>query len=386
MIDKEFQDLLLKYFYKTASESERKALFHLLSKEEYREQAQAVIENLYDREWDALEDVDFNRQEVLNDILLSYPEKKIVNWRRWSMYAASVLVILGLYFFFQKDPTKEAMTELVQQPDIPAGGNKAVLTLGDGKQVVLDGLSEGAILQEGPIKITKSSDGQLTYSINPDKQLKVSYNRVETPVGGFYQVVLPDGSHVWLNSKSSLRFPTAFTEDERRVELTGEGYFEVAKNPAKPFVVMTGNTRVQVLGTHFNVNSYTMRESVSTTVLEGKVAVGNGQTQQHVTPGQQLQIFKDKRAILYQNVDLAQVVAWKDGYFCKKSIRLEDLMDEVERWYGVEVSYQEPIVAEFVIRLRKDISLKELLTVLELTGEVKFNLTNKTLKVMKTKT
>jgi len=292
-------------------------------------------------------------------------------------------LVLGLYFIFQNDRTKEVVTELVQQNDIPAGGNKAVLTLGDGKRVILDGLTEGAILQEGPIKITKSSDGQLTYSISPDEQLKISYNSVETPTGGFYQILLPDGTHVWLNSQSSLRFPTAFRENERRVELTGEGYFEVAKNPSKPFIVMAGDTRVQVLGTHFNINSYAIGESTSTTVLEGKVAVGNGRTQQHVVPGQQLTVFKNKPSILSQGVDLAQVVAWKDGYFCKKSIRLQDLMNEVERWYGVKVQYQEPLAAEFVVKLRKDISLKELLTVLELTGEVKFNLTNKTLKVMK---
>jgi len=386
MIDKEFQDLLFKYFYKTALASERKALFDLLSQEKYREQAQAIMENLYNQEWEAMEDVDFNRQEVLNNILLSYPEKKVIHWRRWSMYAASVLFVLGLYFFFQKDQTKEVMTELVQQNDIPAGGNKAVLTLGDGKRVILDGLNEGAVLQEGPIKITKSSDGQLTYSISPDEQLPTSYNSVETPTGGFYQIHLPDGTHVWLNSRSSLRFPTAFTEHERRVELTGEGYFEVAKNPSKPFIVMAGDTRVQVLGTHFNINSYAIGESVSTTVLEGKVAVGNGQMQRQVIPGQQLTIFKNKPSILSQDVDLSQVVAWKDGYFCKKSIRLEDLMNEVERWYGVDVQYQEPVAAEFVVKLRKDISLKELLTILELTGEVKFNLTNKTLKVMKTRT
>ncbi len=388
MIDKEFQDLLLKYFYKSASESERKALFELLSKEEYREQAQAIMEDLYNQEWDALEDIDFNRQEVLNSIISSpaSSEKKVIHWKRWTMYAASILLVLGLYFIFQNDRTKEVVTELVQQNDIPAGGNKAVLTLGDGKRVILDGLTEGAILQEGPIKITKSSDGQLTYSISPDEQLKISYNSVETPTGGFYQILLPDGTHVWLNSQSSLRFPTAFRENERRVELTGEGYFEVAKNPSKPFIVMAGDTRVQVLGTHFNINSYAIEESTSTTVLEGKVAVGNGRTQQHVVLGQQLTVFKNKPSILSQGVDLAQVVAWKDGYFCKKSIRLQDLMNEVERWYGVKVQYQEPLAAEFVVKLRKDISLKELLTVLELTGEVKFNLTHKTLKVMKTRT
>ena len=388
MIDKDFQDLLFKYFHKTASASEREKLFHLLSKEEYREQAQAIMNTLYNQEWEPLENIDFNREEILNNILSqdATPEKKIIHWKKIFAYAASIALVLGFYFYFQADRSQVKQADLAQQHDIPAGGNKAILTLGDGKQIVLDGLTEGTVLQEGSINIVKSDDGQLTYSINPSQHLETSYNTVETPTGGFYQIVLPDGTHVWLNSRSSLRFPTAFTETERRVELTGEGYFEVAKNPAKPFIVTVDDTHVRVLGTHFNINSYAISKSISTTVLEGKVSVENNRTQQHVVQGQQFNVFKDKAPVLQQNTDLSQVIAWKEGYFCKKSIRLQDLMAEVERWYGVEVQYKDPISAEFVIKLRKNISLKELLTILELTGELEFNLTNKTLQVMKAQT
>ena len=385
MVDTPLKDLLSKYFYKTATVDEQKVLFELLEEDIYKEQVLAIMAELYAGDWDALEDIDFNRQVILEEILSSYSERKVVPWKKWAAYSASIVLVLGIWFFIQKDGTNRARTELVQTQDIPAGGNKAILTLDNGTKIILDSLSEGSVLEEGSIRIVKSDDGQLTYEMSSGDNTVLTYNTIKTPTGGFYQVILPDGTHVWLNAESSLRFPTMFKGPDRKVELTGEGYFEVAKNAEQPFIVSVGETQVKVLGTHFNVNAYALAKGVNTTVLEGRVAVGIGETVQHVNPGQQLKWYKNRPAVLLENVDLSQEVAWKHGYFCQNSIPLRDLMEEVKRWYGVQVEYEAPINPEFVIRIRKDVSLGQLLTVLELTGEVKFNLTNKTLKVMEAK-
>ncbi|MGJ1432717.1 FecR family protein [Sphingobacterium spiritivorum] len=390
MTGDQIQDLFRKYYDKTASDKERQQLFYWISQQNNREKAEELLLLHYNQEFEV---ADNSLPEIDPDALLQYilatqpaPEHTSgkIRWIKPLSIAASILIAFGIYFFYQSQTKQPLITDTTTY-DIPAGGNKAILTLSDGNKVILDSLSDGAAIEEGNIRITKSDDGQVTYSVRSAATSRNTFNTIETPVGGFYQIQLPDGTRVWLNALSSLKFPTSFTAGSRKVQLKGEAYFEVAKDKSKPFIVDVNDMQVTVLGTHFNINSYTPQSAIYTTVLEGSVAVSKSDLKKTVLPGQQLQYNGDNMMQLESNVDLDQIMAWKDGYFTKKSISLNALMAEVARWYGVNIVYSEPIQAEFVMKLPKDISLKELITVLELTEEVKFDLNTKTLKVMKTK-
>lgn len=390
MTDEQIHDLFRKYYDKTASEKERQQLFHWFANQDNREKAEKLLMLHYNEEFEAPDNnlPQIDPHAVIQYILATKPvsvsTSKKIRWIKPLSIAASILIVLGIYFFSQNHTPQPLITGATTY-DIPAGGNKAILTLSDGNKVILDSLSEGTAIEEGNIRITKSNDGQVTYSVHSASTSRLSFNTIETPVGGFYQILLPDGTRVWLNALSSLKFPTSFTSGSRKVQLKGEAYFEVAKDKSKPFIVDVNDMQVTVLGTHFNINSYTPQSAIYTTVLEGAVAVSKSNLKKTVLPGQQLQYSGANMMQLENNVDLDQIMAWKDGYFTKKSISLNALMAEVARWYGVEIVYSEPIQAEFVMKLPKDISLKELITVLELTEEVKFDLNLKTLKVMKTK-
>jgi len=391
MTDEQIHNLFRKYYDKTASEKERRELLHWIANDENREKVEWYLQMYYDEEFDT---VDHTTLEIDPHVIIQrmrsvqssneiLPKKR--RWIKPFAIAASVVMVLGAYLFYQ-NRTQQSLSVHTIAYDIPAGGNRAILTLSDGNRVILDSLSEGAAINEGNIRIVKSSDGQVTYSVNASGSHPGSYNTIETPIGGFYQIHLPDGTRVWLNALSSLKFPTSFPSDIRQVQLKGEAYFEVAKDKAKPFVVDVNDMQVKVLGTHFNINSYTPQSAIYTTVLEGAVAVSNAGLAKTVLPGQQLQYNGAHTMHLANEVDVTQITAWKEGFFSRKAISLKDLMDEVSRWYGVKVVYSEPIQAEFVAKLPKDISLRELITLLELTGEVTFDLNLKTLKIMKTKT
>ncbi len=391
MTDEQIHNLFRKYYDKTASEKERQELFHWVANDENREKVEGYLQMYYNEEFDAVANTipEIDPHVILQRIHSVQSSNEIspkkMRWIKPFTIAASVLMVLGAYLFYQNRGEQSLIGSTIAY-DIPAGGNRAILTLSDGNKVILDSLSEGTAINEGNIRIIKSSDGQVTYSVNTKGSHRGSYNTIETPIGGFYQIHLPDGTRVWLNALSSLKFPTSFPSDIRQVQLRGEAYFEVAKDKAKPFVVDVNDMQVKVLGTHFNINSYTPRSAIYTTVLEGAVAVSKADQSKTVLPGQQLQYNGANTMHVANEVDVTQVTAWKEGYFSKKAISLKDLMEEVSRWYGVKVIYSEPIQAEFVAKLPKDISLKELITLLELTGEVKFDLNLKTLKIMKTKT
>ena len=246
----------------------------------------------------------------------------------WLRYAAVVLLIIagsGTYLLLQdKTPSKPAtiasykeQTKQIKR-DLAPGGNKAVLTLGDGSTIVLDDAKNGALTQQGNTKVLKLN-GKLTYDPAGTKNDEILYNTITTPRGGQYQIELPDGSQVWLNAVSSLRFPTAFAGKERRVEVTGEAYFEVAKNATMPFKVViatpAGNgTEIEALGTQFNIMAYNDEVAVRTTLLEGSVKINQDSKPVLLKPGQQARL-QDKSLKIIENVDTEEVIAWKNGYF-----------------------------------------------------------------------
>jgi transmembrane sensor len=352
-----------------------------------------LMEAAYESEQTTLEFSPEIKQRILTNV---YHEQEVavevepvrqVNWFKtgWMKYAAVLLIgILGIGFYFSKTEKSEGLIAL-KENDIAPGGNKAVLILGNGKKIVLDGAANGVLVKQGNISITKAADGRLVYNIIDDESEKVAFHTIETPNGGDYQINLPDGTMVWLNAASSLEFPTAFEGSERKVRLKGEAYFEVAKNAKKPFKVkLSNNSEVNVLGTHFNINAYSEENTINTTLLEGSVLVRSGQFVEKLVPGQQAQVNKGSNRIgLLNDVDLNQVMAWKNGFFSTNAISLKMLMNQVEKWYDVKVVYKDELNAEFVAKLPRNVPLSELLRLLELTKQVHFKVDGKTITVMK---
>ena len=299
-----------------------------------------------------------------------------VSKRRWLKPVAAAAVLLALvataYLWYER-PSNDAMADAGPKPvqmvnDLPPGGNKAVLTLADGSTIVLDDASNGTLAQQGNTKVIKLDDGQLAYNAENYRNKSVTYNTIATPKGGQYQLILADGSKVWLNAASSVYFPTAFSDKERKVVITGEAYFEVAHDPAKPFIVTANDMQVQVLGTNFNVNAYTDEPVMQTTLLEGAVKVSYKDADALLKPGQQTNI---KPAIspnirVVENADTELAVAWKNGFTSFKNADIKTLMRQVERWYDVQVTYTGKIPER---RFRADIprtaNLSELLQLLK---------------------
>lgn len=264
---------------------------------------------------------------------------------RW-MVAAAILIaaVAGVYTWMQTSPKDHSVAQSdVQQHNVPAGIHAVTLTLADGSNISLDNTPDGVLTKQGNTEVTKK-DGRLTYSHEQETEGQaVVYNTITVPAGSQYQVTLPDGSSVWLNTYSSLRFPVAFAGDERDVELTGEAYFEVAKDPSKKFIVSGGGIKTEVLGTHFNVSVYANEEQKRVTLAEGSVRVSGGPGSSLLKPGQQAQVLtpatgNQKGTIKVVDVDPDDVTAWKNGYFVSGSI--DFIMNQLARWYNMEVVYE----------------------------------------------
>jgi transmembrane sensor len=266
-------------------------------------------------------------KEILEVDKVAPQRRFIIN--RWLRYAAAVLLIAGAttYLVYHQKPTH---TIAVIPKDIPPGGNKATLTLGNGTTIVLDSAANGSLAQQGNTKIVKVDAGALSYNSGA-QQGEVLYNTIRTPKGGQFQIILPDGSKVWLNAESSIRFPTAFTGKTRAVSVTGEVYMEIAKNAAQPFSVQVAGNTIDVLGTSFNINAYTDEAAVKTTLIEGSVKVNNI----ILKPGQQA---IGRRQI--EQADISQVIAWKNGLFSFTDADLPTVMRQLSRWYNIEVVYE----------------------------------------------
>ncbi|HEY8916861.1 MAG TPA: FecR domain-containing protein, partial [Chitinophaga sp.] len=255
------------------------------------------------------------------------------------------------------------------------------LTLADGSSITLDDAANGTLASQGNTRVIKLN-GKLSYNAADNSQ-PLGYNTIATPRGGQYQVELPDGSLVWLNAASSLRFPTAFTGKDRRVEIVGEAYFEIAKNAAMPFFVKVKNAEVQVLGTHFNIMAYDEEEIVRTTLLQGSVRFVSGSSNQLLAPGQQSQMERNGQVKIENSVDLSEVMAWKNGIFHFKSEDITTVMRQLSRWYDIDIVYQENEVNDrFNADIPRDTKLTDVLRVLELTGSVKFKTEGRKVIVM----
>jgi transmembrane sensor len=286
-----------------------------------------------------------------------------------------LVLTAGIYFYkHRQEPVEMVHTE--QEIDIAPGSNQAVLTLSDGRKILLKEAGEGKLAEQSGIHITKAADGQLVYTVSDVAEASAStaYNTIETPLGGQYQVNLPDGSRVWLNSGSSLRYPVKFGSRERRVEISGEVYFEVAHDPAKPFRVVSKEQVVEVLGTHFNIMAYPDEQSVKTTLVDGSVKVSQAGKSKLIRPGQQASMGKNG-SFEVKEVDTDEVTAWKDGFFVFKSEDLGSIMRQISRWYDVDVEYQGNITGKiFGGKISRTKNVSEVLQILELTESIHFKI------------
>ena len=293
---------------------------------------------------------------------------------RW-LAAAAILIVcsIGLYYQYKMPEATQAATTNIKN-DIAPGGNKATLTLADGSKLVLDDVKNGQLAKQGTSLVEKKHSGLLSYLTDSDvpKVAAVTYNTITTPRGGQYDIILADGTQVWLNAASSLKFPTSFTGKERNVELTGEAYFEVAKNKAMPFHVSVAGQTFEVLGTHFNVNAYTDEAVIKTTLLEGSVKVTKDAKLVIIKPGQQalLNTSAGSPAItVIDGIDTDEVMAWKNGKFYFDNADIQTVMRQVSRWYDVDIEYAGKIPEDhFTGKFSKNMTASNALKVLEFTG------------------
>lgn len=302
-------------------------------------------------------------------------------WLKWSI-AASILVLLSVGFlFYIIQNTKTADPKLA---DVAPGGNRATLILANGKKIDLSGAGNGAIADETGIKVIKTAEGKIIYDLsNTTAAANGQYNTIETPMGGQYQVNLADGTKVWLNAASSLRYPTHFSGNERKVELTGEGYFEVAHQKNMPFKVASAGQTVEVLGTHFNIMAYHNEPVVKTTLLQGSVRISIGKQHTLLKPGQQAARIGSKISVS-DDVDMEDVVAWKNGYF-KFNESLEGIMSKISRWYGVEVVYETKTDPNLTYsgKISRGRNISAILKIIEFNGDVHFRIDGRKVYVTK---
>ena len=288
--------------------------------------------------------------------------------RIWFAAAAviAVIVSVGSLYYSTIGTSKDNITTLTPEKDILPGSNKAVLTLANGAKVVLNNAGNGVVAKEGSVNLIKQG-GELSYLSLSKPTTSVSYNTVSTPNGGMYELVLSDGTKVWLDAASSLKYPTSFVGSERKVELTGEAYFEVVHNAKMPFRVVVNKVTVEDIGTHFNINAYPEESAIKTTLVEGAVKVSSGNVAELLAPGKMASFHKS--AFTLTDADIEQELAWKNGYFIFNKTGVEAMMRQLSRWYDVTVSYNGKVPDNvFVGQIKREETLVGALKILELSG------------------
>ncbi|HEY1113793.1 MAG TPA: FecR domain-containing protein [Chitinophagaceae bacterium] len=332
-------------------------------------------------------------------------KKRMGRWKQLAV-AASLLVVVGagiVYYAGRPDAGQPGVVSRpVVEPDVAApASTQAILTLSDGNVVSLDDAGQGALARQGTVTIVKLADGQIAYRPGGQNGTgdEIGYNTLTNPVGSkVVNITLADGTRVWLNAGSSLRYPAAFTGTRRQVEITGEAYFEVARmhlpaaggrKDAVPFQVRTNEVAIEVLGTHFNINSYPDEGAIRTTLLEGSVKVHNEGQSVLLQPGQQAQVTPGKeinangKIIKVNNPDLEEVMAWKNGRFSFQDADLESIMLQVARWYNLEVVYEDRIDDRYTVSVSRTVPLSQLFRFIEMSGGVDFTLEGKKVIVRK---
>ncbi len=370
----------------TADEEEE--LMALMAQPENEAEVQALISKVITYTGAEMQLQEHRSNAILHNILqadktkeeivpVDDSKKEFILWK--AMAAAAVILFMAgvAYWVLGKKKDKEPLLAAEKHsPVVLPGGNKAMLTIADGRILVLDSMQNGMLTEQGGTRIKKHGS-ILIYDEGALANAPFAYNTLSTPRGGQYQVVLPDGSKVWLNAASSLRFPTAFTGSQRLVELTGEAYFEVTKNKQKPFHVKVSDMQVEVLGTHFNINAYGDEGTIKTSLLEGSVKVTKGSTSALLKPGQQGVLDHRADKLKVADADMNEVMAWKNGLFHFEGADISSIMQQIGRWYDVDIVFSGKISRRrFEGKINRNAQLSEVLQILELSN-VKFSVEGK---------
>lgn len=322
---------------------------------------------------------------VLNSKVVSLPKR---NWMKYAA-AASLLLLLTFGYIYLNNKNVNQPKQIAANNSsniIAPGGNQATLTLSNGKVIALDSSLSGNISLTNAAMANKER-GKIDFSkINIEASEKnILTSTIKTPAGGQFNIVLPDGSHVWLNAASSITFPLKFSGKNRKVEMSGELYFEIEKNTAMPFVVtLPNNNEIEVTGTQFNVMAYANEEKLKTTLLEGAINMHTGNNIISLLPGQQIITDANNVNKVLNSVNTQQVIAWKNGLFDFDNVTLPEIMRQIERWYKTDVIFNEGYKqGHYVGSIKRQNSIEEVLHMLELAGDVKFKITGQTILVMK---
>jgi hypothetical protein len=376
--DNRLQDLFDRYYNGTATAREKEELMALVRSGEH----DALWEELLKNHWgkSAGDEAVFTNEKsdsILGSILASSRHKETakekvikLNWLRYAAAAVIFLVGFGVWFNFKKvRKESQSLAQSASAKDIKPGSNKALLTLSDGSAIALDQAKQGILVRQGNVEISKQRDGMLVYSAKTTgNATEPGMNTLATPKGGQYEVLLPDGSKVWLNASSSIRFPSAFAVTERKVEITGEAYFEVAKDKKKPFRVKFNDSEVLVLGTSFNIMAYADEKASKTTLVEGSVSIQNVGRKAKLKPGQQAAILLTGQ-IKTNYIPVDEAVAWRNGMFYFKNADIEEVTRQLSRWYDVEIEFRGPVPGNRLTgSISRNVNLSEIVGMLRYAG------------------
>jgi transmembrane sensor len=387
--------LVSKYLDRSCKEAEINQFLRLFDQRQNEILIKAYIKQYFESANEFEQNDKAREDEAIENVharLISRINKKQIAIKHMHLFKVAVacLILISLSFapiyfiYFSKNQNHIAN---VQKQDIEPGGNKGILTLSDGSQIILEKVNQGDIATQGDATI-KNISGKLIYDVPTTKKADVYYNKLTVPRGGQYQLTLPDGTNVWLNAASSIDYPTVFKGKERRVRITGEVYFEVApyiligkngENERIPFIVDINNqVKIKVLGTHFNLSSYPEEKITEVTLIEGSVEVNSLVSNETtaIRPGQQASIDAGGR-IMIKEVDTEEVVAWKNGLFYFNNANLQTVMQQLARWYDVQIKYEGNVPNRiFTGKIHRDINLSEALEILKFT-KVNFRIDNK---------
>lgn len=382
--------LLHAYMENNISETEFDELVLLIHKIGEEETLDAAI----DLAWNELDQhmaIDINSEKIYNQILAdprlpsnkATPKKPVYVWS--AITGIAVLICMGIFLYIQHHDTAKDISDITIVQSSPyslivPGGRKALLTLGNGKQIVLDSMSEKMLSQQLGTPVKKSR-GKLFYiddAPHEGDMPSLQQHTISTPLGSEFELILPDGTNVWLNAGSSITYPTRFSGAYREIKLSGEAYFDVTKNKDKPFVVDANGTQIKVLGTQFNVHAYQNEKTVKTTLVAGAILVKS----KKLTPGQQAITFLASEKVTISDVDLQEATAWRQGYFYFADETLPTVMKTLARWYDIEVSYSEDLHNKtFGGTISRYEDFNKLLKVIELTGSVHFQINGRRVMV-----
>lgn len=304
--------------------------------------------------------------------------------RIFKVAAVFLIIIMSTYLYsylIKSNKQIDSVQKIAKhREDINPGFNKAILTLSNGRQIMLDSTNKISDLKVGSMTLKKSK-GVLSYE-SCKAYKNEGLNSLTIPKCGQYKLILSDGTKVWLNASSSIQYPSFFSGNSREVTITGEAYFEVAKNPSKPFIAHINNTKVEVLGTHFNINGYADDGNIHTTLLEGSIKIKYFNKELFIKPGQAATCTHTNEMKVSVCDDMDNIIAWKNGLFDFKDLDIKIVMQQLSRWYDFEPVFNTNVNKHFWCLVSRDVSLSQVLNMLQATGEVKFKIENKKVYVM----